>query len=261
MFGEFEGDGEMPKSKKKNHKEPFQLKEWDEAFQNKSQCLKWTVWFRVWASTVFSMFLFFKIGTRTWKLHCSHLPVCSGQIRPLRFFKEHVKKKQHFPENVRIGWLTNWQEETLSASVWHPAANCFMTFSNRLVRRSKCFSGVAEVVEEVVVFPIIPIIFVFFGSVWFHQGGTNNPTCPHNPLKTTLKKQTSMQTFSWSSCLFCSSMDLLPLLGRKSDRYTAVIVEEPASYVGREVSQVQLLWSVCGGQQRRWRHVIFPFER
>ncbi|XP_075881604.1 sulfhydryl oxidase 2 [Nelusetta ayraudi] len=32
-----------------------------------------------------------------------------------------------------------------------------------------------------------------------------------------------------------SSVDLLPLLGRKSDRYAAVIVEEPESYVGREV--------------------------
>ncbi|XP_068617049.1 sulfhydryl oxidase 2 [Brachionichthys hirsutus] len=32
-----------------------------------------------------------------------------------------------------------------------------------------------------------------------------------------------------------SSAELLPLIGRRSDRYTAIVVEEPDSYVGREV--------------------------
>lgn len=32
-------------------------------------------------------------------------------------------------------------------------------------------------------------------------------------------------------------MDLLPLLGQRSDHYTAIIIEEPHSYVGREVGQ------------------------
>lgn len=45
-------------------------------------------------------------------------------------------------------------------------------------------------------------------------------------------------SLSFSSC-YCffvySSVELLPLLGQKSDHYSAVIVEEPGSYVGREV--------------------------
>lgn len=36
-------------------------------------------------------------------------------------------------------------------------------------------------------------------------------------------------------CLVCSSEDLLPRLGQSSEDYTAIVVEEPASYVGREV--------------------------
>lgn len=44
-----------------------------------------------------------------------------------------------------------------------------------------------------------------------------------------------------SVCPISSSMDLLPLLGRKSDHHTAIIIEEPGSYVGREVRQVQCL--------------------
>lgn len=35
----------------------------------------------------------------------------------------------------------------------------------------------------------------------------------------------------------CSSAQLLPLLGQRSDHYTAIIVEEPDSYVGREVTE------------------------
>jgi len=39
---------------------------------------------------------------------------------------------------------------------------------------------------------------------------------------------------------FCgsSSEELLPLLGQRSDHYTAIIVEEPDSYVGREVAHL-----------------------
>ncbi|KAK1892528.1 Sulfhydryl oxidase 2, partial [Dissostichus eleginoides] len=37
-----------------------------------------------------------------------------------------------------------------------------------------------------------------------------------------------------------SSVELLPLLGQRSDHYTAIIVEEPDSYVGREFSGVQV---------------------
>uniref|UniRef100_A0A8C7ZF53 Sulfhydryl oxidase n=1 Tax=Oryzias sinensis TaxID=183150 RepID=A0A8C7ZF53_9TELE len=40
-----------------------------------------------------------------------------------------------------------------------------------------------------------------------------------------------------------SSAELLPLLGQKSDHYTAVFVEEPDSYVGREVILDLLLYS------------------
>uniref|UniRef100_A0A3Q3XQS5 Thioredoxin domain-containing protein n=1 Tax=Mola mola TaxID=94237 RepID=A0A3Q3XQS5_MOLML len=36
-----------------------------------------------------------------------------------------------------------------------------------------------------------------------------------------------LEPYSW--------VDLLPLLGQRSDRYTAIIIEEPESYVGREV--------------------------
>lgn len=36
--------------------------------------------------------------------------------------------------------------------------------------------------------------------------------------------------------LLCSSKDLLPRLGQRSDDYTAIVLEEPDSYVGREVS-------------------------
>ncbi|XP_045897364.1 sulfhydryl oxidase 2-like [Micropterus dolomieu] len=32
-----------------------------------------------------------------------------------------------------------------------------------------------------------------------------------------------------------SSAELLPLLGQRSDHYTAIIIEDPDSYVGREV--------------------------
>lgn len=113
-------------------------------YKNGSHSLKWTVWFRVWASTVCTSLSFSCSSSSKLALgflHCSQLPVCFGQIKPLRFLKEHLKKKKkHFPENVRMGWLANWQEETLSVSVWHPAANCFTTFSNRLARRSKCSS-------------------------------------------------------------------------------------------------------------------------
>ena len=43
-----------------------------------------------------------------------------------------------------------------------------------------------------------------------------------------------------SACLLvclsvCSSVELLPLLGKRSNHYTAIIIEEPDSYVGREV--------------------------
>lgn len=46
---------------------------------------------------------------------------------------------------------------------------------------------------------------------------------------------TVFSNWCWSSV--CSSVDLLPLLGQRSDHYTAIIIEEPHSYVGREVGQ------------------------
>lgn len=38
-----------------------------------------------------------------------------------------------------------------------------------------------------------------------------------------------------SVCLVRSSEDLLPRLGQRSEDYTAIVVEEPESYIGREV--------------------------
>lgn len=54
-------------------------------------------------------------------------------------------------------------------------------------------------------------------------------------------------------------MDLLPLLGRKSDRHTAIIIEEPGSYVGREVRRVQYFCYFCFLFERSSRGSHFVF--